>query len=71
MPHNEFKVQCTLSKRTLNLGTLRVKPLVSHTVCLQKSLAKSRYPTLCMPLSPVPGPSSSSSARPELCAAAS
>ena len=71
-PHNEFEVQCTLCKRTLNLGKLGVKALVSHTKSekhqlASKSLQQSHTIThFCMPLSPVPGSSSSSSARPEL-----
>ena len=72
---SEFEAHCTLCKKTLNLSTLGVKALVSHTKSgkhqlasksLQRSLTITHF---CTPLSPVPSPSSSSSARPELGAA--
>ena len=64
-PHNEFEVQCTLCKRTLNLSTLGVKALVSHTKLEKHQLAFQSHSITrwCMQLSPVPAPSSSSSAR--------
>ena len=70
VPDNEFETQCTLCKRTLNLGTLVVKALVSHTKSEKHQLASKslqRRHTITH-LSPVPSPSSSSSACPELLA---
>ena len=70
--NNESEAQCTLCKRTLKLGTLGVKVLVSHAKSekqrlASKSLQRSHAITHCwMPLSPVPVLSSSISARPEL-----
>ena len=69
---NEFEAQCTLCKRTLKLGTLGMKALVSHTKSekhwlASKSLQRSHAIThCCMPLSAVPGLISSTSARSEL-----
>ena len=44
---NEFKAQCILCKRTLSLGTLGVKVLVSHTKSekrqLTSKIVKSHY----------------------------
>ena len=56
------------------MHTFGVKVLVSHTKLEKHQLAKSLQQShtithFCTPLSPVPSPSSSSSARPELCTA--
>ena len=73
-PNNEFEAQRMLCRTTLNLGKL-VKPQVSHTKSEKRQLASKslqRSHTVlhfCTPLSPVPSPSSCSSARPELCTA--
>ena len=69
MLNNEFEAQSTLCERTLKLGTFGVKALVSHTKLEKHQLASKslqRIHTIthfCTPLSPVPGPSSSSSVR--------
>ena len=73
-PNDKFEEQCTLCKTTLKLGTLGVKVLVSHTKLQKhqlasKSLQQSHTIThFYTRLSQVPCPSSSTSARPELCA---